>query len=178
MHIILSFLGVIVTILILLKRLADAGFTLGGLNPFLWHRRKQWQDQANGNPIFAIEDPMEVSALVLTGASKITGDMTAEQKTFLLSVFEKEFHQSGKESAGLLASSSYLLGDGQALKNELEKVLKPSLEKFSQTQAASVTDILDRLSQLEGNDNELLVEFTEKFKQIMDEKFKEKETWD
>ncbi|MDB4224984.1 hypothetical protein N9850_14560, partial [Granulosicoccus sp.] len=122
MHIVLSILGAIVTILILLKRLADAGFSLGGLNPFLWHRRKQWQDQATGNPIFAIEDPMEASALIITGATKISGDMTSEQKSFLLNVFEQEFHLSGKDSAGLLASSAYLLGDGQALKGDLEKV--------------------------------------------------------
>lgn len=177
MHIVLSFLGVIVTILVLLKRLADAGFSLGGLNPFLWHRRTQWRNNATGNPIFAIEDPMEASALILTGASKITGDMTSEQKSFLLSVFEQEFHLSGKESAGLLASSAYLLGDGQVLKSDLKKVLKPSLENFSQTQAASTTNILDRLCQLDVNNNELLHEFANDVKQLLEEQFKEKNTW-
>jgi hypothetical protein len=177
MHIVLSILGAIVTILILLKRLADAGFSLGGLNPFLWHRRKQWQDQATGNPIFAIEDPMEASALIITGATKISGDMTSEQKSFLLNVFEQEFHLSGKDSAGLLASSAYLLGDGQALKGDLEKVLKPSMENFSQTQAASTTDILDRLCQLDGNANELLQEFVKEVNKILENQFKEKDTW-
>lgn len=177
MHIVLSILGAIVTILILLKRLADAGFSLGGLNPFLWHRRKQWQDQATGNPIFAIEDPMEASALIITGATKISGDMTSEQKSFLLNVFEQEFHLSGKDSAGLLASSAYLLGDGQALKGDLEKVLKPSMENFSQTQAASTRDILDRLCQLDDNANELLQEFVKEVNKILENQFKEKDTW-
>lgn len=177
MHIVLSFLGFIVTILVLLKRLADAGFSLGGLNPFLWHRRTQWRDNASGNPIFGIEDPMEASALILTGATKITGDMTSEQKSFLLNVFEQEFHLSGKESAGLLASSAYLLGDGQVLKSDLKKVLKPSLENFSQTQAASTTNILDRLCQLDVNSNELLHEFVYEVKQSLEGQFKEKKTW-
>ena len=177
MHIVLSILGAIVTILVLLKRLADAGFSLGGLNPFLWQRRKQWQDQATGNPIFAIEDPMEASALIITGATKISGDMTSEQKSFLLSVFEQEFHLSGKDSAGLLASSAYLLGDGQTLKSDLEKVLRPSLANFSQTQAASITDILDRLCQLDVNGNELLQEFVEEAKKILENQFKEKNSW-
>ena len=178
MHIILSFLGAIVTILVLLKRLADAGFTLGGLNPFLWQRRKQWQDQASGNPIFAIEDPMEASALILTGATKISGDMSSEQKSFLLSVFEKDFHLSGKESAGLLASSVYVLGDGQALKNDLEKVLKPSLESFSQTQVTSTLDILERLCQLDSSENVVQGEFAANVKHLLKKQFIEKNTWD
>jgi hypothetical protein len=176
MHIVLSFLGVIVTILILLKRLADAGVSLGGLNPFLWHRRTQRRDQANGNSIFAIEDPMEASALILTGATKVSGDMTSEQKSFLLSVFEQEFHLSGKESAGLLASSAYLLGDGQALKSDLEKVLQPSLENFSQTQVASIANILDRLCKLDAKENKLLQEFAKEVKQLLEDQFVEKDT--
>ena len=36
MHIILGVLGAVITILILLNRLAEAGIDLGGLNPFLW----------------------------------------------------------------------------------------------------------------------------------------------
>ena len=178
MHIILSFLGIIVTIVILLKRLADAGISLGGLNPFLWQRRKQWQQQATGNPIFAIDDPMEATALLLTGAAKVNGDMTTEQKSFLLGVFEQEFHLSGKDSAGLLASSAYLLGDGQALKTDLEKVLKPSLDKFSQTQADSVTDILERLCKLDVKGNEIQKEYAEKIKTLLDKKFEKKATWE
>jgi hypothetical protein len=171
MHIILSFLGFIVTVVILLKRLADAGVSLGGLNPFLWHQQKHWQDKTDKNPIFAIEDPMEASALILTGATKISGDMTSEQKSFLLSVFEQDFHLSGKESAELLASSTSLLGDGQSIKTDLEKVLKPSLENFSQTQLASTVNILNRLSQLDVANNELLQEFVIEAKQLLEDNF-------
>jgi len=48
MHFILGLLGTIVTILILLNRLADAGIDLGGLNPFLWHRRRKWRKMSGG----------------------------------------------------------------------------------------------------------------------------------
>ena len=57
----LGFLGLLVTVLILLSRLADAGIDLGGLNPFLWRRRRAWRQkqgaihrQANRfNPVIA-----------------------------------------------------------------------------------------------------------------------------
>jgi hypothetical protein len=46
---ILAILGAVVSILILLNRLANAGINLGGLNPFLWYRRKKWRNQYEGN---------------------------------------------------------------------------------------------------------------------------------
>ena len=61
MHIIFGLLGTIVTILILLNRLADAGIDLGGLNPFLWSRRRKWRKQYEGNPVFKIENPMDAN---------------------------------------------------------------------------------------------------------------------
>ena len=45
MHIILGALGTIVTILWLLHRLAEMGVSLGGLNPWLWQRRRKWRAQ-------------------------------------------------------------------------------------------------------------------------------------
>ncbi len=45
MHVIIGVLGSIITILILLNRLAEAGIDLGGLNPFLWKRRRQWKQK-------------------------------------------------------------------------------------------------------------------------------------
>jgi len=58
-HIVLGLLTTIVTLLILLNRLAEAGISLGGLNPFLWHRRRKWKQQLIGNPIFHIDGPMD-----------------------------------------------------------------------------------------------------------------------
>ena len=62
MHIVLGLLGAIVTILVLLSRLADAGISLGGLNPFLWHRRRKWQNKMSGDPIFQVDHPMDATA--------------------------------------------------------------------------------------------------------------------
>jgi len=61
MHIILGALALLVTLPILLKRLADAGIDLGGLNPFLWRRRRKWQEKFAGNPAFLVADPKEIS---------------------------------------------------------------------------------------------------------------------
>ena len=56
MHIILGFLGAVVTILVLFKRLSDAGIDIGWLNPFAWRRRRAWRNKYQGNPIFSLSD--------------------------------------------------------------------------------------------------------------------------
>ena len=97
MHIILGALGTIVTILILLNRLADAGIDLGGLNPYLWNRRRKWRNQYEGNPVFKIESPMDATAILMVAATKADGDMTKEEKNLLLHLFETEFKLSKKD---------------------------------------------------------------------------------
>ena len=59
---ILGLLGTIVTILWLLYRLAEMGIDLGGLNPFLWRRRRKWKKHYEANPIYKIDSPMEATS--------------------------------------------------------------------------------------------------------------------
>jgi hypothetical protein len=81
MHIVLGLLGSIVTILYLLDRL---GIDLGGLNPFYWQRRRAWAKKYEGDPIHSVEDPMHVAAILIVGAAKLNGDLSAEQKRVAL----------------------------------------------------------------------------------------------
>ena len=177
MHIILGLLGTIVTILVLLSRLADAGISLGGLNPFLWKRRRNWRNQYSANPIFNVESPMEASALLLTAAARIDGDISRDQKDFLLTVFKNDFHRSEKEAAGLLTSSTYLLGDGQAVQNSLGQVLKPSLPNFSESQAHSTIELLQRLCDLDEAPSELRGTLSAQVERQLTEPFKKQESW-
>ena len=105
MHILLGALTTIVTILILLNRLAEAGIDLGGLNPYLWNRRRKWRNAYTGNPVFKIEDPKDATAILMVAAVKSDGDMTKEDKGLLLKLFENEFHLSKKDAAGLMIST-------------------------------------------------------------------------
>jgi len=77
MHLVLGFLGTVVTVLFLLDRL---GIDLGGMNPFYWYRRRAFAKKYVSDPIYSIEDPIHVAALLIIGAAKLDGDLTAEQK--------------------------------------------------------------------------------------------------
>jgi hypothetical protein len=151
MHIILGVLGSLVTILILLNRLAEAGIDLGGLNPFLWHRRRKWRNLYEGNPVFKIQSPMDATAILMVAVAKSDGDMTREDKGLLLRLFEDEFKLSKKDAAGLLISSAHLLGDGTEVRNNVKKFLTPSEESFTDLQARSATALLTQVASTSGS---------------------------
>jgi uncharacterized tellurite resistance protein B-like protein len=160
MHIVLALLGTIVTILVLLSRLANAGIDLGGLNPFLWNRRRKWRKKHDGNPIFRIEEPLDATAILMVAIAKSDGDMTREDKTHLLNIFENKFNLSKKEAAGLLISSSYLLADGTELNKSIPKFLAPSKTAFTETQSESalalITEVANNTDTMHPNAQEML----------------------
>lgn len=175
MHIIIAFLGTIVTILILLNRLAEAGISLGGLNPFLWRRRRKWKQQYEGNPIYQIDSPLDLAALLATATAKADGDMSSEEKKTLLDLFQKEFNVDKKASAELLISSSYLMGTGDELRSNLDKVIKPSLDKFTGVQVTSTNNILDGICA--DDTTGMKRAFADQVQSILKARFETKEGW-
>ena len=177
MHIILSLLGTIVTIMVLLSKLADAGISLGGLNPFLWKRRRQWANKLTGNPIYNINEPMDASALLMTAAARIDGDMTGTDKIIILSAFEDEFGLSKKEAADLLISSVYLLRKGDGLTSKLDQIIKPSLMNFTETQSHSTISLLESLCAANLEPSDLRQEFVAQASQLLRTPFQPQGNW-
>ena len=145
MHIVLAVLGAIVTILILLRRLDDAGIDFRGLNPFWWYRRRKWQQQYNADPGFCIDSPMEATAGLMYVAAKCSGDISSQQKRCILSLFQGEFHLGEREATELLASCSYLIPDEDKVKDQLKKFLEPSIEQFTGEQRESALSLVNQV---------------------------------
>ena len=155
MHIVLGILGAVVTILILLNRLTEAGIDLGGLNPYLWQRRRKWRKKYQGNPMFKLEEPMELTALLMVGLAKIEGDMSKEQKRTIQKLYEKEFKLSKREATDLLMSCVHLFGKGDEVKNEIVKIMQPCVKMFSEEQSMSALKLLETITQLDGESSDL-----------------------
>ncbi len=151
MHIILGLVGGIITILVLLNRLAEAGIDLGGLNPFLWQRRRKFRQMYDGNPVFSIDNPMDATAILMVAAAKADGDISREDKTLILELFVSEFHLSKKDASGLLISSSHLLGDGTEVRSKIRQFIAPSKDTFSEEQAASAVSLVERAASHSGS---------------------------
>lgn len=178
MHIIIGFLGSIITILWLLHRLAEMGIDLGGLNPWLWQRRRKWRNLYEGDPIFRIDSPMEATALLVTALAKADGEMSSVEKKEVLSIFESEFGLSKRDAAGLLISSVYLLGNGDEVRSNLSAVLKPSLEEFKPKQLSSALELFIRVAEADDPATDMQRDILDKAETILNAKLAPKGEWD
>lgn len=177
MHVLLTILGTVVTILVLVVRLREAGVDLGWLNPFLWNRRRQWRQKIAGDPIFTLDSPMDVTALLMVAVAKCDGDMSVEQKRLILDSFEQEFHLSPREASGLLTSSVFLLKNSDAVWTNLSKVLAPSQERFTREQSDSAKALIARVGSCEGKPSELQAELIQKLWAIFSKPLTQEAKW-
>ncbi len=166
MHIILGFLTSVITILYMLDRL---GVDLGGLNPFDWARRRRFRERYEGDPIYAVEDPMEVAALLVTGMARADGDMTAEQKQGIEQAFVSTFSLTGTNAHQLLISSTHLLGAPQVIHTQLEGLLKRTGDTFTRSQAESILGMVNELYPEPLSEEQRLLKATIREKLPMDD---------
>ncbi len=167
MHYLIGLISAVAMLIFALSRLQRAGLDLNALNPFLWHRRAQWRRLHASKPLYSLDKPMDVAALLLLATAKCEGEISAGQKKFLLHTFKQEFHLSDKEAAGLLTSSAYLMRDELYIANQLDKVLARSKQAFTPEQAESTIEMMQRLSWLDGEPNDEQAKLIDNTKQIL-----------
>lgn len=167
MHIILGLLGTIVTILILFKRLQDAGIDIGWLNPFSWARRRAFRKQYQMHPAYCLESTMDVAALLMLAVAKVDGDISKEQKSKLLDLFQSTFSLTDKQASSLLISSAHIYGNGQDVLANPSKVLARTMDAFSPEQVNSLFDLLEQVSIAEGNPSNQQQALIKQIKKIM-----------
>ena len=158
MHIILGALTTIVTILYLLDRM---GIDLGGLNPFYWRRRRAWAKKYEGDPIYSIEDPIEVAALLILGSAKLNGDVSAEQRRVAQQQFESAFSMSEREALQLITSATHLLGAPQVIDTQLRGVIDKNKHQFTPEQARSMLDMMMEVAAADGDSSAEQREFVD-----------------
>jgi len=112
MHVLLGLLGSLITILYLLDRL---GIDLGGMNPFYWRRRRAWAKKYEGDPVYSVEDPIDVAAVLVIGVARLDVDLSAEQKRVAQRQFESAFSLDSHAASQLLGSAAHLLGHPRLL---------------------------------------------------------------
>jgi len=177
MHIILGVLGTIVTILFLVSRLKGLGIDLGWLNPFSWAHRRRWRKKYNADPAFMIKSPMESAAGLMYVTAKCTGEMTQEEKAFLLNTFENSFNLSNREASDLLSSCSFILKDEDEILNKVDKFLQPSLDRFSDAQKESTISLVREISNLGASPTDKQKELLNKISSVFDNKNAQEKNW-
>jgi uncharacterized tellurite resistance protein B-like protein len=148
MHILVGLLGSIVTVLYILDRL---GINLGGMNPFHWYRRREFAKKYGSDPIYSIEDPVHIAALLVIGAAKLDGDLTTEQKQAALDQFVSEFSMDAREASQLFGSAAHLLAAPQLIDTQLEKLADRNKDDFSSEQASSLMQMMVKVASAGGS---------------------------
>jgi hypothetical protein len=153
MHIVIAAISVIIGLIWAMVALQRSGFTLSSLDPFAWYRRTRWKNRLNVNPLHNLDTPLEAAAVLLLGVAKCEGEISAEQKKELTSIFGNEFHQSPDEAADLLLVSAHLIRNEFYLADSLEKILAKNADGFAEVHVQSLLALMRRISALEGPAN-------------------------
>ena len=150
MHYVIGLITAIAGLLWALNSLQRSGVDLDAFNPFVWWRRRQIKKFYGANPLHVLDNPMEVASLLMLAIAKCDGEVSREEKQFLLRTFEAEFHLSAHEASSLLSQASYLLRDETDITGQLEKILDRSLSSFSLEQIESTIELMQQTASLGG----------------------------
>jgi uncharacterized tellurite resistance protein B-like protein len=166
MHIVIAVITALAGLLWALNALQRSGFQFSSLNPFLAYRRWQWRKTYGGRPIFKLERPMDVAAVLLLGIAKADGEITSDQKRELLALFQSEFSISRDEASDLLLASSHLIRDEIYLVDNLDKILERSAQRFEPDAVSSLLAMMRKIAALDGSINteqHKLIDATERY---------------
>jgi uncharacterized tellurite resistance protein B-like protein len=170
MHIFLALAGSIITILILINRLKEAGFTLSSFNPFAWYRKHQWLNKYYTKPIYTIAEPQKVAALLIVAVAKADGLISLEEKNQILNMFEKEFGHSKQEASGLFTSSAFFLKDEDDIAPNLDNILKLSANDFTDNQIIFTIECMQKIADLSHENStgkdKIITGFTQYFEKM------------
>lgn len=167
MHIVLTFLGSVITILILINRLGEAGISLDSLNPFAWYRKHKWMKKYHTKPIYNIKNSLEAAALYVVAVANADGMISLEEKKLILGIFEKEFELSDKEATALFTSSAFFLKDGDDVVQFMPQILKKSSEKFSNNQIEFTLECMKKVATLSSENSSRKNQIISTFEKLM-----------
>jgi uncharacterized tellurite resistance protein B-like protein len=164
MHVVLAVITAVAGLMWAMSSLQRSGFNLNSLNPFAMVRRWQWRKIHGGKPIYKLDSTLDVAAVLLLGVAKADGDITSDQKQFLLGLFQKEFELSRDEAADLLLAASHLIRDQIYIVDDLSRILERSSSKFSSAQVTSLLAMMRSVAVLDGavnKEQQKLIDATE-----------------
>ena len=104
---------------------------------------------------------MEIAAVLIVGAAKLDGDLSAEQKRVAQEQFESNFSLSEREASQLITSATHLLGAPQLIDTQLQGLVDKSNQRFSTEQADSLLEMMTNVATADGSASERQRDFVE-----------------
>jgi uncharacterized tellurite resistance protein B-like protein len=163
---IIALLGALAGLFWAMSSLQRSGLDFNSLNPFLMYRRWQWKKIYGVKPLYNLESTMEVAAVLLLGVAKADGEITSNQKSHLLGVFEEEFQISREQASDLLLAASHLIRNEIYLVDGLAHILERTASKFTPKLVSTLLKMMRESAAQDGPigvEQTKLIEATERY---------------
>lgn len=151
MHYVIGLLTALAGLFWALNSLQRAGVDLNSFNPFTWYRRHQWKQKYGLTPLYNLDEPLEVAALLLLAIATYDGAITRETKNEILKIYTEQFKLGDKLAADLYLASSHLLKNEFDIVANLPRIFTKSKAKFSRAQGESLLQLLEHVAMLDGS---------------------------
>lgn len=150
MGVILQLLGLIVTFTMAMEGLRRLGLDVGWLNPLTFFRRRAWRKKMTTPPLYLLDYPVDVVAVLALAIVQLTGPVTTQQKAGLRGLLSQHLRLSEEDATNLLISSAHLLRNRPLDVRELPALLERSASKFTEYHVQTLHLILESAAQIEA----------------------------
>ena len=131
MGIILQILGLVITFTMAMEALRRFGIDVGWLNPLTFFHRRAWRKKVTTPPLYALDHPVDVVAVLALATVQTTGAITVQQKTGVQALLREHLALTDGDAGSLWVASAHLLRNRALALSELPEVLARSADKFT-----------------------------------------------
>lgn len=131
MGIVLEILGLIITFTMAMEALRRFGIDVGWLNPLTFFRRRAWRKKVTTPPLYTLEHPVDVVAVLALATVQTSGSITVQQKTGVQALLQEKLSLSESDAGSLWLASAHMLRNRSLAVSELPAVLQRSAGKFT-----------------------------------------------
>ena len=131
MGIVLQILGLVITFTMAMEALRRFGIDVGWLNPLTFFHRRAWRKKVSTPPLYALDHPVDVVAVLALATVQTTGAITVEQKAGVQALLRDHLALSDSDASNLRVASAHLLRNRPLDVSELPAVLAQSADKFT-----------------------------------------------
>ncbi|MGE0498698.1 MAG: phenylacetic acid degradation protein [Ramlibacter sp.] len=149
MGVILEVLGLIVAFTMAMEGLRRFGLDVGWLNPITFFRRQAWRKKVSTPPLYALDHPVDVVAVLVLATVQTTGAITSQQKQGARALLQQHLNLSESDAANIWLSSAHMLRNRPLDLRELPAVLDRSASKFTDYHLQTLKTLMRSAAQIE-----------------------------
>ena len=124
-------LGLVITFTMAMEALRRFGIDVGWLNPLTFFHRRAWRKKVITPPLYALDHPVDVVAVLALATVQTTGAITVEQKAGVQALLRDQLAPGDADATNLWVASAHLLRNRPLDVSEVPAVLARSADKFT-----------------------------------------------